>query len=66
MHIEVKNGEQQRDFKEGCLEIASTDSQQTFELGRILQILSYNGVEAVEGNWAQGKFIRVPLVPKKK
>lgn len=66
MRIEVKNGDQQHDFKEGCIEIQTVDPKQCFERGNQFRILCYNGYECVEGEYGQGKFIRIPLVKKEK
>ena len=55
------NNKSQSDYKEGAIQIQSTDPSECFILGEILNGLADKGYECVHGDWGEGKFIRLPL-----
>jgi hypothetical protein len=63
VQIEVKNETQQSDHPGLVIDISTTDSQQAFYLGEQFRIMCYNRQKCWKGKWAQGMFIRIPLIP---
>jgi len=53
----------QSDFPLGALDICSTNPQECFQLGIIFGEMVRDKQEAVNGDWGQGRFIRIPMKP---
>jgi len=55
----------QQDFKFGAIEIRTTDPQEAFALGEVMEKAYSNGKRCCCGSWGQGMFIRFPLTERK-
>ena len=61
--VHHKDTSTQSDFKDGAIDIQTSDPQACFALGSIFHSLSESNVDVVRGTWGDGMFIRVPVSP---
>lgn len=61
-----KDRSSQLDYKDGAIDIRSSDPSECFQLGVILGAFADTDIDIVHGSWGHGKFIRVPLTKTKR